>query len=406
MSRIDGAFELDRWGLRLQRTEGPLFSTTVSQQRRADPSGQFTGINPGAVSSDGGAMMGGPEAMSNTAPVQSAGHFGTRNRQNIRRRMLDTATAGAAWGAVLLTLGILLTIFVVLVHGSWMGLTQIGWRFFTSQAWNPVPGKDHYGVLAFLYGTGVTTFIALLAGVPLSIGTAVFIVRIAPCWMAGPVSFLVELLAAIPSVAYGLWGCFVMSPWLQNHVEPMIYASLHPIRLIPVGQYPSGQKAYFPSNLVRGGPSGTDFLAGGLILTIMILPIITAITRDVLAQFPAEIEHGAYGLGATWWQTTRLALDYGRVGICGAILLGMGRAIGETMAVIMVIGNTDRISASLFAGGQTMAGVLANEFMEADHPLYLSAMFYVALVLMVSALVTNLAARGLLSRIRGNLTRA
>ena len=316
------------------------------------------------------------------------------------RRLLDKAAWGLALGGVLLTMAILLTIFAVLIHGSWMALGQIGWHFFTTQAWNPVPGRDKYGVLAFLYGTGVTTFLALLFGVPLGIGTAIFITRIAPRWLAGPVSFLVELLAAIPSIAYGLWGCFVMSPWLQNYLEPVIYDLLHHISIIPVGKYPSGRIEFFPSNLVRGGPSGSDFLAGGLILTIMILPIITAITRDVLQQFPTELEHGAYGLGATWWQTTRLAIGYCKVGIFGAVMLGMGRAIGETMAVIMVIGNTDAISASLFAGGQTMSGVLANEFMEADHPIYLSAMFYVALVLMLSSLVTNVLARFMLSRIQ------
>ncbi len=320
--------------------------------------------------------------------------------QNAARRLVDRATKTAALGGVLLTISILVIIFIVLIHGSWMALSQIGWHFFTTQAWNPVPGRDKYGVLSFLYGTGMTTFLALLFGVPLSMGTAVFITRMAPRWLAGPVSFLVELLAAIPSIAYGLWGCFVMSPWLQNYLEPVLYDVLRHIEIIPVGKYPSGRIEFFPANLVHGGPSGSDFLAGGLILTIMILPIITAITRDVLLQFPAEIEQGAYGLGATWWQTTRLALTYCRAGIYGAVMLGMGRAIGETMAVIMVIGNTDHISASLFAGGQTMSGVLANEFMEADHPIYLSAMFYVALVLMLSSLVTNVIARGLLAKIQ------
>ena len=321
--------------------------------------------------------------------------------QNGWRKWLDRAVYGLALGGVLLTMAILLTIFVVLIHGSWLALGRIGWHFFTTQAWNPVPGRDQYGVLAFMYGTGITTLLALVFGVPLSLGVAIFITRLSPRWLAGPVSFLVELLAAIPSIAYGLWGCFVMSPWLQNYLEPAIYAVLRHIKLFPVGKYPSGRIEFFPANLVRGGPSGSDFLAGGLILTIMVLPIITAITRDVLRQFPAELEQGAYGLGATWWQTTRLALGYCRAGIFGAVMLGMARAIGETMAVIMVIGNTDSISASLFAGGQSMSGVLANEFMEADHPIYLSAMFYVALVLMVSSLLTNVSARLLLSRISG-----
>jgi phosphate transport system permease protein len=317
--------------------------------------------------------------------------------QNRWRRALDKMTWASALGGVLLMIAILLIIFFVLLRGSWMALTKIGWHFFTTQAWNPV--TDHYGVLAFLYGTGITTLIALLLGVPISIGTAVFITRIAPRWLAGPVSFLVEVLAAIPSIAYGLWGAFVMSPWLQLYGEPVIDNALKHLNFMAVGQYPNHKIEYFPSNLVHGGPSGSDFFAGGLILTIMILPIITAITRDVLQQFPPEIEQGAYGLGATWWQTTRLALTYCRIGIFGAIILGMARAIGETMAIVMVIGNTDQVRASLFAGGQTMSGVLANEFMEADHPIYFSAMVYVALVLMISALLTNIAARVLLSRI-------
>ena len=329
------------------------------------------------------------------SPIASGSNPGHR----FFRGVLDRLTIGLSMGGVLMMFGILLLIFAVLLNGAWMAIGHIGWKFFTTSTWNPVPGMDKYGVLAFAYGTAVTTFIALLLAVPLSIGCAVFITRIAPQWLAAPVSFLVELLAAIPSVVYGLWGAFVMSPWLQTHFEMWMWKALRNIKWIPVGHYPGHRTEYFPANLVHGGPSGSDFLAGGLILTIMILPIITAITRDVLQQFPEELEQGAYGLGATWWQTTRLALTYCRAGIFGAAVLGMARAIGETMAVVMVIGNTDRISSSLFAGGQTMAGVFVNEFLEADHPIYLSAMMYVALTLLVSALLTNLAARLLLNRI-------
>ncbi len=326
--------------------------------------------------------------------------IGTRadgGARQLYRRWLDHTVFGASFIGVLAMIAILLIVFAVLIHGAWMALTKIGWHFFATQAWNPV--TDQYGVLAFMYGTGLTTFIALLFGVPASIGVAIFITRMAPPFLAGPVSFLIEVLAAIPSVAYGLWGAFVMSPWLQNYGENWLYHVLRHVKLIRVGKYPNNHYAWFPANLVHGGPSGSDFLAGGLILAIMIVPIITAITRDVLLQFPTELENGARGLGATWWQTTRLAINYCRIGIFGAVILGMARAIGETMAVIMVIGNTDQVRASLFAGGQTMSGVLANEFLEADHPIYLSAMFYVALVLMVSTLVTNMLARTLLSGI-------
>ncbi len=336
--------------------------------------------------------------MSNPTPRNSpASAFSPWHR--LFRSVLDRLTVGLSISGVVMMLGILLLIFAVLLNGAWMAIGQIGWKFFTTATWNPVPGMDQYGVLSFAYGTAVTTIIALLLAVPLSIGCAVFITRIAPQWLAGPVSFLVELLAAIPSVVYGLWGAFVMSPWLQTHIELWMWKAMRNIRLIPIGYYPGHRREYFPANLVHGGPSGSDYLAGGLILTIMILPIITAITRDVLQQFPEELEQGAYGLGATWWQTTRLALTYCRVGIFGAAVLGMARAIGETMAVVMVIGNTDRVSSSLFAGGQTMAGVFVNEFLEADHPIYLSAMMYVALTLLISALLTNIAARVLLNRI-------
>ncbi len=333
-----------------------------------------------------------PTTPNSLAPVSNPWH-------RFFRGVLDRVTISLSIGGVVVMFGILLLIFAVLLNGSWMAIGQIGWKFFTTSTWNPVPGMDKYGVLAFAYGTAVTTFIALLLAVPLSIGCAVFITRIAPQWLAGPVSFLVELLAAIPSVVYGLWGAFVMSPWLQTNIEMWLWKALRNIKLIPVGHYPGNRTEYFPANLVHGGPSGSDYLAGGLILTIMILPIITAITRDVLQQFPQELEQGAYGLGATWWQTTRLALSYCRVGIFGAAVLGMARAIGETMAVVMVIGNTDRVSSSLFAGGQTMAGVFVNEFLEADHPIYFSAMMYVALTLLISALFTNIAARVLLNRI-------
>ncbi|MGC8552823.1 MAG: phosphate ABC transporter permease subunit PstC [Phycisphaerae bacterium] len=326
----------------------------------------------------------------------------TNRRRRILREIFDRTMAGLAISGVLAMFGLLALIFLVLLDGAWMAISQIGFHFFTSSVWDPV--HDHYGVLAFAYGTVLTTLIALLLAVPVSIGTAVFIVRIAPRWLSGPVSFLVELLAAIPSVVYGLWGAFVMSPWLQNYPETWLYNTLHNIHLIKLGYYPGSTPKYplpeyFPANLVHGGPSGTDYLAGGLILAIMILPIITAITRDVLLQFPDSIEHGAYALGATWWQTTWLAINYCRVGIFGAAMLGMARAIGETMAIIMVIGNTDRISSSLFAGGQTLTGVFVNEFLEADHPIYVSAMMYVALTLLVSALLTTLAARFMINRI-------
>ena len=303
-------------------------------------------------------------------------------------------TLGALTPLVLLALLIL-----VLTYMAWPAIIKFNWHFLVSTHWNPVPGFDHYGVLQFAYGTLASSFIALLLAVPISIGTAVFIVRIAPRWLGGIVAFLVELLAAIPSIAYGLWGALVMVPWLQDYGEPALKHLLKHIKLIPLGHSEfSRRMIYFPANLVRGGTYGSDMLAGGLILAIMITPIITAITRDVLLAVPPELEEGSYALGATWWQATRLVLHFARSGILGAVILGMARAIGETMAVIMVIGNTDQIKGSLFAGAQTMAGLIANEFMEASHPIYRQSVVYVALVLVFLSLVLNGAARWLVQQ--------
>jgi len=260
-----------------------------------------------------------------------------------------------------------------MVLGSKQTIEGFGWGFLTSTEWDPV--QDLYGALPFIYGTVVSSMIALAIALPLSLGTAIFLSEIAPRWIEGPVAFMVELLAAIPSIVYGLWGMFVLVPWLRTSVEPVISKNL----------------GFIP--LFRGAPYGFGMLAAGIILAIMILPIITSISRDVLRAIPSTQREAALALGATKWESTWIILASGRSGFLGATLLGLGRAVGETMAVTMVIGNRPEISLSLFDPGYSMASVIANEFAEATTETYTSALIEIALVLFVVTLVLNAIAR-------------
>jgi phosphate transport system permease protein len=231
--------------------------------------------------------------------------------------------------------------------------------------------------------------------VPLSFGSALFLVRLSPRWLAGPVSFLIEFLAAIPSIAYGMWGLFVLAPFLQRYVEPAIHAGL--------GWIP-GVNAWLFTESARAGDqvltrilplTGRDMFCGGLVLAIMILPIITAISRDVLRQVPRAQIEGTLALGATWWQSSWEMLKFSRSALFGAVMLGLARAAGETMAITMVIGNANRINASPFAPAQTMASLLANEFAEASTELHRSSLTQVALILLLMSLLFNITARWL-----------
>ncbi len=260
-----------------------------------------------------------------------------------------------------------------MVTGSGDSIGEFGWGFLTSSEWDPV--QDLYGALPFIYGTVVSSLIALAIALPLSLGAAIFLSEIAPRWIEGPVAFMVELLAAIPSIVYGLWGMFVLVPWLRTSVEPVISKNL----------------GFIP--LFRGAPYGFGMLAAGIILAIMILPIITSISRDVLRAIPGTQREAALALGATKWESTRIILAGGKSGFLGATLLGLGRAVGETMAVTMVIGNRPEISISLFDPGYSMASVIANEFAEATTGMYTSALIEIALVLFVVTLVLNAFAR-------------
>jgi len=279
-------------------------------------------------------------------------------------------------------LAVFASIFFVLVWESSGSITTFGWGFLSGTTWDPV--FKQFGALPFIYGTLVSSFLALLQAVPLSIGTAVFLSELSPSWLRAPVSFLVELLATIPSVVYGLWGVFVLVPWVRTYVEPTLSATL-------------GFLPFF-----QGPPYGVGMLTASMILAVMIVPFITSVTHEVLCAVPAEQREAALALGATKWETIRTAvLPYGRTGIIGAIMLGLGRAIGETMAVTMVIGNRSDISLSLFAPANTMASVIANEFSEATYDLYVQALVEIGLVLLVVTVVINMLARLLVWSVAG-----
>lgn len=272
---------------------------------------------------------------------------------------------------------IALLIGVLLFVGAWPAFKTFHLAFLFNTVWDPV--AQQFGALPFLYGTVVSSMLALVLAVPLSLGIAIFLAEFAPRVLRTPLSFSIELLAAIPSVIYGLWGIFFLVPWLRETVEPFLIEW--------VGFLP----------LFEGPPYGLGMFAAGVVLAIMIVPIIASISRDVLLAVPNAQREAALALGATRWEAIWLAvLKYGRSGIVGAVFLGWGRAIGETMAVTMVIGNRPEIALSLFAPGHTMASVIANEFAEASGELYLSALVAIGFVLFAVTLLFNALARWLI----------
>src|SRR3979490_3037653 len=286
----------------------------------------------------------------------------------------DIVFKWAMWVCGAAVVGLLAVIVYQLVVGSQLSWHAFGWKFFGQSDWNPV--SDQYGALPFIYGTVVSSLLSLLIAVPLSIGVAVFITEMCPVGLRGILSFTTELLAAIPSVVYGLWAIFVMVPILRQHVEPFLGKTLG------------------WTGLFSGAPYGVGMLAAGVILAIMIIPIISSITREVLTVVPQHQREAVLALGATRWEMIRMGvLRNARAGIVGAIILGLGRALGETMAVTMVIGNRPEIAKSLFAPGYTMASVIANEFSEATGDLYLSALVEVGLALFIVTIIVNALAR-------------
>ncbi|HEX3773823.1 MAG TPA: phosphate ABC transporter permease subunit PstC [Polyangiaceae bacterium] len=279
-----------------------------------------------------------------------------------------------------LVIATLLAMAIAMVRASSDSIAKFGLGFVLSSVWDPV--RDVYGALPFIFGTIASSLLALVFAVPISIGVAIFLSELAPNWLRSPVGFLVELLAAVPSVVYGLWGIFVLAPWLRDSVEPLL-AKLF---------------GFLP--LFQGPQYGVGMLAGGIILAIMITPTISSVSREVLRAVPSSLREGALGLGATPWESVRIAvLPYARSGLVGATILGLGRALGETMAITMVIGNRAEISSSLFAPSYTMASVIANEFTEATGQLYLSALAEVGLLLFVVTVLLNVVARLLVWRV-------
>jgi phosphate transport system permease protein len=277
------------------------------------------------------------------------------------------------FAAALLIFAVIIAMIAALTRNSMLSIRQFGFSFLTSQTWDPIRGQ--FGGLAFIYGTVVSSLIALLISVPLSLGIAIFLVEQAPRVLSRPLGFLVELLAAIPSVVYGLWGIFVLAPFIRIHVGPPL------------------ARLFGWTPLFQGPITGIGLLTGGLILAIMVTPIISAVVRDVLAAVPGSQREAALALGATKWETTRVVLTNGAPGIAGAVILGLGRAVGETMAVTMVIGNRAKISLSLFEPSYTIASAIANEFTEATQDIYLSALVELGLILFLVTFVVNAIAR-------------
>jgi phosphate transport system permease protein len=286
----------------------------------------------------------------------------------------DFTFKAAMTACALAILGVLILIVYELVTRSALSWHTFGLKFFAGSDWDPVSEK--FGALPFIYGTLVSSLLALVIAVPLSVGVAVFTTEMCPKRLRAPLSFFVELLAAIPSVIYGLWAMFVLVPMLSMYVEPFLGKTLG------------------WTGLFSGAPYGIGMLAAGIILAIMIIPIISSITREVLMVVPQHQREGVLALGATRWEMIRIGvLRNARAGILGGIILGLGRALGETMAVTMVIGNRPEIAKSLFAPGYTMASVLANEFSEATGDTYLSALIEIGLALFVVTIVVNALAR-------------
>ena len=310
--------------------------------------------------------------------VGAAGPIGVRlRRQDIAFRLI---TQCAAFGVLLVLAGII----VSLIIGSWPSITRFGAGFFFSSAWNPV--TEDFGALVPIVGTLATSIIALAIGVPVSFGIALFLTELSPVWLRRPIGVAIELLAAIPSIIYGMWGLFVFAPLVADYLQPVLIKVLGPIPLIGA--------------LFQGPPMGIGILTAGIILAIMVIPFISAVIRDVFEVVPAVLKESAYAVGSTTWEVVwNIVLPYTKIGVIGGIMLGLGRALGETMAVTFVIGNAHQLSRSLLAPGNSIASALANEFTEAVGDLYFSALIQLGLILFVITFIVLSASKLLLMRL-------
>jgi phosphate transport system permease protein len=300
--------------------------------------------------------------------------------QRLRERIFRSATFVAALLVLLLLGGVALSLLL----GAWPALAHFKLGFLTHEVWNPV--TDQFGALAAVYGTVVTSLIALLIAIPVGFGIAIFLTELAPAWLKRPVGVAIELLAAVPSIIFGIWGLFVLSPILQRHVQPWMIDHLGPVPII--------------GRLFQGPPFGIGVLTAGVVLAIMVIPFISAVTRDVFETVPDVLKESAYGLGATTWEVIwQVVVPYARTGMIGGIMLGLGRALGETMAVTFVIGNAHRIGSSILAPGTTISAAIANEFAEAVGELYTSSLVALGAILFLITFTVIAVARLMLLRL-------
>lgn len=303
----------------------------------------------------------------------------------LRNALLDKLFRAGTYVSAFVVFGAVVGTLTALSIGAWPALQKFGLGFLYSSSWNPV--TQDFGALVAIFGTLITSVIAMLIAVPLSFGIALFITELAPRWLKRPIGTAIELLAAIPSIIYGMWGLFVFAPLFADHVQPWITDHLIGIPLVGL--------------LFDGPPMGIGMFTAGLILAIMIMPFITAVMRDVFEIVPPVLKESAYGLGATTTEVVvKVVLPYTRVGVLGGIMLGLGRALGETMAVTFVIGNAHRLNASLFMPGTTISATLANEFTEAVGDIYTSSLLYLGLILFLITFMVLALAQFLLMRIR------
>ena len=308
----------------------------------------------------------------------------TRGRAIARLRVGDLGFRVLTRTAAIAVLIILGAVILSLIQGSVPALRAFGLNFLIEERWNPV--TERFGALAPIYGTLVTAFISMLIAVPVGLMIAVFLTELCPMWLRRPIGIAIELLAGIPSIIYGIWGLFMFAPFLQQTLQPFLIAVFGDIPVL--------------SSLFAGPPYGIGVLTAGLVLAIMVLPFITSISRDVFESVPPVLKEAAYGIGCTTWEVVRhVVLPYARVGVIGGIMLGLGRALGETMAVTFVIGNAHRVSASLLAPGTTISATIANEFTEAVGDLYTSSLIALGLILFVITFIVLAAARFMLLQI-------
>src|SRR5882724_7501656 len=301
-----------------------------------------------------------------------------------RLRLSDGLFRHLTRGAAVLVLVILSGVMLSLAKGSLPALQAFGFNFLIEERWNPV--TERFGAFAPIYGTLVTSFIAMLIAVPLGLLISLFLTEICPMWLRRPIGIAIELLAGIPSIIYGIWGLFIFAPFLQRTVQPFLIATFGNIPVL--------------STLFAGPPYGIGMLTAGLILAIMVLPFVTSISRDVFEAVPPVLKEAAYGVGCTTWEVVRnVVLPYARVGVIGGVMLGLGRALGETMAVTFVIGNAHRISSSLIAPGTTISAAIANEFTEAVGDLYTSSLIALGLILFIITFIVLALAKLLLLRL-------